>query len=122
MMVEGPERPPVRAGPAENGAAAYTYNTSTPGAYTISATVRGAHVRGSPATVVASIAEPHAPLCALKGAPHELSVTAGAQAAAGLLLSPFSRLLAHQGSSGTQSAVAARHAHGEACSQARPRS
>lgn len=78
--MEGPERPPVRAGPAENGAAAYTYNTSTPGAYTISASVRGAHVRGSPATVVASIAEPHAQLCALKGAPHELSVTAGMHA------------------------------------------
>lgn len=80
MVVEGPERPPVRAGPAENGAAAYTYNTSAPGAYTISASVRAAHVRGSPATVVASIAEPHAPLCALKGAPHELSVSAGTQA------------------------------------------
>ena len=80
MVVEGPERPPVRAGPAEDGAAAYTYNTSTPGAYTISASVRGAHVRGSPAAVVASIAEPHAPLCAIKGAPRELSVAAGTSA------------------------------------------
>ncbi|KAK9845317.1 hypothetical protein WJX81_003385 [Elliptochloris bilobata] len=77
VVVEGPACPLVRAGPPEGGAAAYAYNTSTPGAYTISATVRGAHVRGSPATIVASIAEPHAPLCAVKGAPRELSVAAG---------------------------------------------
>jgi len=67
----------VRAGPPEGGAAAYCYNTSAPGAYTISATVAGAHARGSPATVVASIAEPHAPLCAVKGAPREISAVAG---------------------------------------------
>jgi len=67
----------VRARPPEGGAAAYCYNTSAPGAYTISATVAGVHARGSPATVVASIAEPHAPLCAVKGAPREISAVAG---------------------------------------------
>lgn len=75
--MEGPASPQVRAGPPKDGAAAYSYNTSTPGAYTISATVHGAHVRGSPATVVASIAEPHAPLCVVKGAARELSMMAG---------------------------------------------
>ena len=61
----------------EGGAYSFAYSTKTPGAYTISATAAGGHVDGSPATVTASVAEAHAPLCEVAGAPLRLTTTAG---------------------------------------------
>ena len=62
----------------EGGAYSFAYCTKTPGAYTISATAAGGHMDGSPATVTASIAEAHAPLCEVARAPLRLTTTAGA--------------------------------------------
>ena len=54
----------LRRGPAgADGGHAFAYNTKTPGAHIITATLGGAHVRGSPARVAASVAEAAAPLC-----------------------------------------------------------
>ena len=61
----------------EGGAYSFAYSTKTPGTYTISATAAGGHMDGSPATVTASIAEAHAPLCEVTGAPLRLTTTAG---------------------------------------------
>ena len=62
----------------DDGAYSFAYSTKTPGAYAISATAAGGHMDGSPATVTASIAEAHAPLCEVTGAPLRLTTTAGA--------------------------------------------
>ncbi len=68
--MEGPGEVVLRRGPVgEDGAHAFAYNTRTPGRHSISATIGGVHVRGSPADVTASIAPPHAPLCAVLGPP-----------------------------------------------------
>ena len=77
VAVEGPAEAPVRRGPVEGEAYSFAYSTKTPGTYTISATAAGRHMDGSPATVTASIAEAHAPLCEVAGAPLRLSTTAG---------------------------------------------
>ena len=78
VAIEGPAETPVRRGPIDDGAYSFAYSTKTPGAYTISATAAGGHMDGSPATVTASIAEAHAPLCEVTGAPLRLTTTAGA--------------------------------------------
>jgi hypothetical protein len=69
---------PVRRGAIEDDAFTFFYNTRTPGEYCIRATVGGAHMQGSPATVTASIAEAHAPLCEVVETPMRLSTIAGA--------------------------------------------
>lgn len=61
----------------EDGAFSFSYNTKTPGEYRITATAGGAHMQGSPATVTASIAEAHAPLCEVLGTPLNLRTVAG---------------------------------------------
>ena len=80
----------LRRGPAgEDGAHAFAYNTRTPGAYSITATVGGAHVRGSPARVSASVAEAHAPLCeVVGGAGLERGAVAGARPPVAYTLNP----------------------------------
>ncbi|MCJ1358454.1 MAG: hypothetical protein MMC33_008454 [Icmadophila ericetorum] len=80
VAIEGPAETPVRRGPMEEGAYSFAYSTKTPGAYIISATAAGRHMDGSPATVTASIAEAHAPLCEVTGAPLRLTTTAGEEA------------------------------------------
>lgn len=61
----------------EGGAYSFAYSTKTPGIYKISATAGGCHMEGSPATVTASIAEAHAPLCEVTGTPLRVSTIAG---------------------------------------------
>ena len=78
----------------EGGAYSFAYSTKTPGTYTISATAAGGHMDGSPATVTASIAEAHAPLCEVVGAPLRLTTTAGAPCiATALHCHPYTSLL-----------------------------
>lgn len=79
IMVEGPADTPVRRGAIQEDAFTFSYSTKTPGEYRISATAGGAHMTGSPATVTASIAEAHAPLCEVVGTPLHLSTVAGQQ-------------------------------------------
>ena len=90
VRVEGPGEVALRRGPAgEDGAHAFAYNTRTPGAYSITATVGGAHVRGSPARVSASVAEAHAPLCeVVGGAGLERGAVAGARPPVAYTLNP----------------------------------
>lgn len=77
--MEGPGETNVRRGPADaDGSHAFSYRTKTPGDYVITATVAGSHMQGSPASVTASVAEAHAPLCEVVGTPLHLSTVAGA--------------------------------------------
>lgn len=79
VKLDGPAETHVRRGPVgEDGRHAFSYSTKTPGDYVISATVAGSHMQGSPATVTASIAEAHAPLCEVVGTPLQLATIAGA--------------------------------------------
>ncbi|KAK9829410.1 hypothetical protein WJX72_005680 [[Myrmecia] bisecta] len=84
VHVAGPGPTPVTAGGVTNGVCAFTYFAQDAGTFAISATVGSVHMRGSPASVVASIAEAHALLCEVKGAPLTLSTEAGQ--AAGFML------------------------------------
>ena len=77
MTIAGPAETVVRRGPLEQRSYSFAYSTKTPGTYTISATAAGGHMEGSPATVTASIAEAHAPLCEVVGTPLRISTTAG---------------------------------------------
>lgn len=73
VAIEGPQPTPVRAGASRAGVCAFTYHAHAAGTYTVSATVQGAHVRNSPAVVVASIAEACSSQCEVKGSPLTLS-------------------------------------------------
>ena len=77
VTIDGPAETAVRRGPLEQGGYSFAYSTKTPGTYTISATAAGGHMDGSPATVTASIAEAHAPLCEVVGTPLRISTVAG---------------------------------------------
>ena len=77
VAIAGPAETLARRGPLEDGCYSFAYSTRTPGTYTISATAAGGHMEGSPATVTASIAEAHAPICEVVGTPLRISTTAG---------------------------------------------
>ncbi len=77
VSIDGPAETAVRRGPLEQRAYSFAYSTKTPGTYVISATAAGGHMDGSPATVTASIAEAHAPLCEVVGTPLRISTVAG---------------------------------------------
>ena len=79
VAIAGPAETLVRRGPLQDGAYTFAYSTKTPGTYTITATAAGGHMDGSPATVTASIAEAHAPLCEVIGTPLRISTIAGQQ-------------------------------------------
>ena len=79
VAIAGPAETLVRRGPLQDGAYTFAYSTKTPGTYTITATAAGGHMDGSPATVTASIAEAHAPLCEVIGTPLRVSTIAGQQ-------------------------------------------
>ena len=78
VQVQGPAPTPVTAGAVKAAVHSYAYCARTTGQYVISATIDGVHMRGSPASVTASTAEAHAPLCEVRGAPLTLSTIAGA--------------------------------------------
>jgi len=80
VQVQGPAPTPVTAGAVKAAVHSYTYCARTTGQYVISATIDGVHMRGSPASVTASTAEAHAPLCEVRGAPLTLTTVAGATA------------------------------------------
>ncbi len=84
--MQGPSPTPVTAGAVKAAVHSYTYCARLTGQYVISATIDGVHMRGSPASVAASTAEAHAPLCEIRGAPLTLNTVAGA--APVLLLTP----------------------------------
>lgn len=79
VAIAGPAETLVRRGPLQDGAYTFAYSTKTPGTYTITATAAGGHMDGSPATVTASIAQAHAPLCEVTGTPLRVSTIAGQQ-------------------------------------------
>jgi hypothetical protein len=66
-----------------DGVHCYSYKASMAGTYVVRACVAGVHLRGSPATVVASTARAWAPACEVRGAPLELELVAGARAQGG---------------------------------------
>ncbi len=78
--MQGPAPTPVTAGAVKAAVHSYTYCARTTGQYVISATIDGVHMRGSPASVMASTAEAHSPLCEVRGAPLTLTTVAGAAA------------------------------------------
>ena len=88
LQVQGPAPTPVTAGAVKAAVHTYTYCARTTGQYVISATIDGVHMRGSPASVTASTAEAHAPLCEVRGAPLTLSTVAGAAAWIAALTAP----------------------------------
>ena len=74
VTVDGPQPTPVQAGAIRAGVCAFTYHAHGAGTYTVTASIRGIHVRNSPAVVVASIAEACPSQCEVKGTPLTLSM------------------------------------------------
>ena len=89
--MQGPAPTPVTAGAVKAAVHSYTYCARLTGKYVISATIDGVHMRGSPASVAASTAEAHAPLCEIRGAPLTLNTVAGAQRLPDSVLTPSHR-------------------------------
>ena len=73
VTVDGPQPTPVQAGVVRAGVCAFTFQAHAAGTYTVTASIRGMHVRNSPAVVMASIAEACPSQCEVKATPLTLS-------------------------------------------------